>query len=208
VDNVVQAIHEGRMKESKVDDKVRRMLRAMFANGLFEKEIPDGGANDTHGHQAIALKTAQEGIVLLKNERNLLPIDPKNVRSIAVIGPNATVLRSGGGGSSRVEPNEGMSPFEAIRLKAGSGINVRLAQGLLHDADVKPVPPEFLKPPAGYEGPGLLGRYYANREFAGDPALVRVDPQIDFDWGARGPKDVAEDYFSITWEGQLIPRNL
>jgi beta-glucosidase len=205
VDNVVETIHEGRMKETKIDAKVRRMLRAMAANGYFEKEIPDGGSTDTPEHRAVALKIAQEGIVLLKNDKNLLPIDRQTVHSIAVIGPNATRLRTGGGGSSRVQPNEAMSPFDAVRIKAGEGIDVRLAQGLMYDADVEPIPAEYLQPPDGYTGPGLLGRYYANREFAGDPVLVRVDRQINFDWGSHGPKGVADDYFSVTWEGKLIP---
>ena len=117
IKNVVLAIHEGRMKESKVDDKVRRMLRAMFAMNLIEQEIPEGAELHTPEHIAIAKKVAESGIVLLKNNGDLLPLSTDKFKSVAVIGPNASILRTGGGGSSKIDPIEAKSPLDALKEK-------------------------------------------------------------------------------------------
>src|SRR5205814_1372577 len=73
---------------------------------------------------------ATEGIVLLKNAGGLLPLDPAKIKSIAVIGPNASVARTGGGGSSLVRPKSAVVPLDGIKEKAGGGINVTYAIGV------------------------------------------------------------------------------
>ena len=83
---------EGKVSIETVDRSVRRILRIKYLLGLFENPYVDveravREAN-TKESQQLALQTAREGIVLLKNEKNLLPLN-KNIKSIAVIGPNA-----------------------------------------------------------------------------------------------------------------------
>jgi beta-glucosidase len=89
---MIENVKEGRVSIETIDRAVRRILRAKFLLGLFENPYVDveraASVNNTKEHQELALQSAREGMVLLKNEKNLLPLD-KNIKSIAVIGPNA-----------------------------------------------------------------------------------------------------------------------
>jgi len=199
-ENVVEAIREGRMKESKVDDKVRRMLRTMFAMDLFENEIPEGAEVHTPRHLDIARKVAEAGIVLLKNEGDLLPLNASKIKSIAVLGPNAASLRTGGGGSSMVDPIEARSPLDAVKALAGD-VDVSYSPGMIVASDLEAIPAEYLQTPDGK--PGLLGEYFDNSDFLGAPLKKRIDSTIDWDWGGSGPEDIQRDYFSIRWTGTL-----
>jgi beta-glucosidase len=129
-EKLLPLVKSGEVKEVVIDDKVRRMLRAMFANGLFDHPKPGGGAVDTPGQRALARKAAEEAIVLLKNEGGVLPLLPEKIHSIAVAGPNANIARTGGGGSSSVKPDHAISPLDAIRERAGAGIQVSYAESL------------------------------------------------------------------------------
>jgi beta-glucosidase len=98
-DSLKQAVQDGKVSEAELNDHVHRILRTMFANGLFDDptqmEVPDV----EHGY-AVAQKVAERGIVLLKNERDVLPLE--HVRSVAVIGGHADVGVLSGGGSAQV----------------------------------------------------------------------------------------------------------
>jgi len=199
--NVIQAIQHGRMKESKIDEKIRRLLRAMFAMNYFEQEIPSGG--DLHSPQNIqtAYDVAAGGVVLLKNEHNFLPLSEKKIKTLAVIGPNAGTLRTGGGGSSHVTPINPISPVEALKEKA-TGMEIKFSPGMIIDSDMQPVPSECLQTHDGRAG--LSGEYFKNAEFKGDAAEIRIDQTIDFNWHQGGPENFTNNYFSIRWNGKLI----
>ena len=115
---VIAEVKAGHITETTLDDNVRRILRVIFLSGIFDHPHASGGLVDTPEQRAVALQGATEGIVLLKNERRLLPIEAARVRSIAVIGPNAAVARTGGGGSSLVRPKQATSPLDGIRSRA------------------------------------------------------------------------------------------
>jgi beta-glucosidase len=129
-DKLLPVVQGGQVAPALLDDKVRRILWAMFTLGTFDR--PEAAATnvvDTPEHQAVAREAAVEGIVLLKNTGGLLPL-ATSLRSIAVIGPNADVARTGGGGSSRVTPKiEPVPPLQAVKERAGSGISVGYALG-------------------------------------------------------------------------------
>jgi beta-glucosidase len=129
-DKVIAEINAGHITQAQVDDNVRRMLRVIIGSGLFDHPHPGGGEVDTPEQRAVALQGATEGIVLLKNEDNLLPLDPAKIHSIAVIGPNAAVARTGGGGSSLVRPKSAVAPLDGIKEKAGENIKVTYALGV------------------------------------------------------------------------------
>lgn len=130
-DKVLAAMKAGQISEAALDDNVRRILRVIFLSGLFDHPHTAGGEVDTPEQQAVALQGATEGIVLLKNERDLLPIEPGKVHSIAVIGPNAGTARTGGGGSSLVRPKIAISPLDGIKTRAAKdGITVTYALGV------------------------------------------------------------------------------
>ncbi len=122
-------ITSGQVKEATIDDKIRRILRAMFSMGLFDRQESDGGAVDTPEQRAMARLSATQGIVLLKNTDALLPLVPRKIQSIALIGPNARVARVGGGGSAAVRPADAVSPLDGIRERAGTRFKLTYAPG-------------------------------------------------------------------------------
>ncbi len=103
---LAQAVAAGQVPQSRLDDMVHRILRAMYAAGLF-----DYPANltpiDTSGDQAIAQEAEEQGAVLLKNAAGQLPLNAANVKSIAIIGSHADVAVLSGGGSAQVTPTGG-----------------------------------------------------------------------------------------------------
>jgi beta-glucosidase len=126
---LLPAISSGKVKQAVIDDKVRRMLRAMFSIGLFERSESEGGAVDTPEQRAVARMVAAQSIVLLKNAGHVLPLMPHKVLSIAVIGPNANVARVGGGGSASVWPTHAISPLDGIRERANTRFQFSYALG-------------------------------------------------------------------------------
>jgi beta-glucosidase len=128
-DKVVAAVKAGQISEDTLNRNVSRILRVIFLSGIFDHPHMTGEPVDTPAQRAIARQGATEGIVLLKNDGNLLPLNSAKIHSIAVIGPNAAVARTGGGGSSLVRPKYAIAPLEAVGERAGSGVEVKYAQG-------------------------------------------------------------------------------
>jgi beta-glucosidase len=129
-EKVLADLKTGKITEAQLNDSVSRILRVIFLSGIFDKPHAGGGEVDTPEQRAIALKGATEGIVLLKNEGGLLPLDPAKVKTIAVIGPNAAVARTGGGGSSLVRPRQAIAPLDGIKDRAGASVKVTYALGV------------------------------------------------------------------------------
>ena len=127
---LIDQVREGRIPESEVDKAVARVLAAKFRLGLFENPYVDPDyaerISNSPEHQKLALKAAQETIVLLKNDGNLLPLDLNKLKTVAVIGPNAADVHLGG--YSR-EPAHSVSILEGIRHRVGPGVKVLYAEG-------------------------------------------------------------------------------
>jgi beta-glucosidase len=135
---LTEQVREGKIPEWQVDRAVAWILRAKFRLGLFENPYvdPDYAEKTTNSpeHRALALKAAQEAIILLKNDGNLLPLDLKKYKTIAVIGPNAADVHLGG--YSR-QPAHGVSLLEGIRERAGSEAKVVYSEGCKITAGVQ-----------------------------------------------------------------------
>jgi len=134
-DKVLAEVKAGHISEATLDDNVGRILRAIFLSGIYDHPHMGGGEVNTPAQAAVALQAATESIVLLKNSASLLPLDAKKIHSIAVIGPNAAVARTGGGGSSLVQPKYAIAPLEGIQKRAGSGVEVKFALGVGMDGE-------------------------------------------------------------------------
>ncbi len=188
------------LKESLIDEKVRRILRVMFKIGLFDPdardEKPDTAVFTSAEHKALAYEIAKESIVLLKNEKNILPINTDEIKSIAVIGPNAAVTRTGGGGSSFVEPIYSVTPLEALKNKIGDKIKINFAEGVTLGGDTQPVEARF------FEG-RIKAEFFNNKELSGKPVEKSFD-QINFDWGGEAPfEGFPEDNFSVRFSASI-----
>jgi len=127
---ILDQVKEGKIPEWQVDRAVSRILAAKFRLGLFENPYvdPDYAQRITNSpeHRLLALKAAQEAIVLLKNQGNLLPLNLAKLKTIAVIGPNAADVHLGG--YSR-EPAHSVSILEGIRERVGAAAKVVYAEG-------------------------------------------------------------------------------
>ncbi len=134
-EKVLPLVAAGKIGVTAIDDNVNRILRAMFANGLFDAPHTAGGEVDTAEQKAVAREAATESIVLLKNAGDALPLDASEIHSIAVIGPNAAVARTGGGGSSLVRPKYAVTPLDGIRERAGAAVQVGYALGVAMEGE-------------------------------------------------------------------------
>jgi len=127
-DTIVSLIKAGKLPEYLLDEKVRRILYVMFKTGMIDGQLKKGSYN-TLAHQQTAAKVAEEGIVLLKNENNILPLNKNKIKSIAVIGYNAERKQSMGGGSSQVRAFYEITPLNGIKNIGGKKIKVTYAKG-------------------------------------------------------------------------------
>lgn len=125
-DTVVALVKAGTVDVKLIDEKVRRILRIMFKTKMFDKRTPS--EINTPAHQATALKVAEEGIVLLKND-NILPFKKDKIKTIAVIGANGNHKHAGAGGSSQVNAKYEITPLVGITKEAGDQIKVTYAAG-------------------------------------------------------------------------------
>lgn len=126
---LISAVKEGKVPMAVVDEKVANVLRVMMATKMFEENNRAKGAMNTPEHQQAAYNDAAEAAVLLQNEGHLLPIDFSKIKSVAVIGDNATRKHCNGGLSSEIKALYEITPLEAIRKKFGANVQINFAQG-------------------------------------------------------------------------------
>lgn len=130
--HLIQLVKEGRIPESLIDRSVRRILTAKFKAGLFEKPYPDVAniKKQVHlpAHVELAQEIAEESIILLQNENDLLPLDITRLKSIAVVGPNADQVQYGDYSYTR-DNKSGVTVLEGIRSLVGDAVKVNYAKG-------------------------------------------------------------------------------
>jgi beta-glucosidase len=120
--SLMPLIQAGKVRKATIDDKVRRQLRVAFSMGWFDRPQEDDSiSRDDPKNAALALEGAREGIVLLKNDGGLLPLDRHAVKNLVVLGPNADPAVTGGAGSSFVTPTHAVSLCDGLKAK---GFNV------------------------------------------------------------------------------------
>jgi beta-glucosidase len=196
------SLSDWRVDPGAVDDAARRMVRLIIRSGLLDgRQRPAGELLSSRNRQA-ALAAARESIVLLKNERGLLPLDRAHIRTLAVIGPGADIPLYGGGGSSRVIPATVQTPLVSLRGIAGAHIDVRYARGADNHEIPPPIDPRLLSASApgsrGKAQQGLAYSYYANEGFQGNP--VQSGIESDFYKVGFAP---SLTQMSARWEGFL-----
>ena len=128
---LVDLVKTGRVAEASLDRAVARVLRAKLLAGLFENPYVDADraerVSNAPEHQKVALEAARRSIVLLKNDRGLLPLDRARIKTLAVIGPNAKGVRLGGYSST---PGRGVDILDGVKQLAGPGVRVLYAEGV------------------------------------------------------------------------------
>src|SRR5258708_36188123 len=129
-EQLLAAVERGEVAEATIETSVCRLLLLLDKAGLFEhpQAVPEQ-AIDLPERRALAREAAAEGIVLLKNEQQVLPLQQERLTSIAVIGPNAQVAQITGGGSAQVNAHYAVTPFEGIVARVGDHVRVGYEQG-------------------------------------------------------------------------------
>ena len=128
----LQRIEAGKVGTRELDDKVRRILRLAFRTSM-DAHRPHGSILSPE-HYEVARRIGEEGIVLLQNKGNVLPIDLNRAKKIAVVGENAVKMMTVGGGSSSLKVQRELSPLEGIKRRVGSKAEVVYARGYVGDA--------------------------------------------------------------------------
>jgi beta-glucosidase len=199
LDKLNSALQNGSLSQEAVDESVKRILRTIIRVGLLDNlPPPNAEMVNSKQHQELAMEAAQKGIVLLKNDGGLLPLDRKQIRSIAVIGKTATDLQVGADGSPAVTPFYKVQILDGIKKLAGNAIQVTDAAG----ETTTPLPASAVMVPGGDEH-GFKAAYYRGTKLEGSPILERVEKELQFDT-EHGPwPDLPSTNFSARWTANL-----
>jgi len=202
---IPEAVTRGLITEGQLDVSLERLMAARIRMGLIDgspyDRIPASEINSS-AHRALALKTAEESMVLLSNRGNALPL--KGTETIAVIGPNAHLLQSLEGNYTGV-PVDPSFPLDALKAAFGTDHVIYAAGAPLTNGMRMPVPTTFLKTAANSSENGLKGEYFDNLTFAGAPKMTRTDPVINFDFYRTAPEGFKPLGFSVRWTGVITP---
>jgi beta-glucosidase len=192
-----------------VDLAVKRLFEARFRLGMFDppESVPWSkltiADNDAPTHRQLALEAARKSIVLLKNERNTLPLK-SSVKTIAVIGPNADSLPVLLGNYNGT-PSAYTTILDGIRKRFHNAKIISAIGAPLTETSAVLLPGNYLRTGGANSQSGLNAEYFANTKLSGDPVLKRVDPAIHFEWNnvSPGPGVPAQNY-SVRWSGELV----
>lgn len=199
--NLLPAIEQGKVSIATVDDKVRRILRSAVRYGWLDREQKDLSVpRYNQESRQVALQAARESMVLLKNEGPLLPLSKGNIKSIAVIGPDAYPAVPVGGGSAHVQPFAAVSLLEGLSNYLGTACNVYYSRGVPSLSDIADSTNFSTEPDNGR--PGLHVEYFENAELQGSPKLERVEPHINI--GRAAGQLFPENTRSDRWTGYYL----
>lgn len=199
---LLNAYKQYMVTEAEIDSAAYRVLRARMQLGLFD----DPGLNPYNKispsvvgcekHNELALEAARQSIVLLKNEKNFLPLNSKKIKSIAVVGINAGNCEFGDYSGTPV--NHPVSILEGIRNRVGEGIEVMYSPWTSSTSGYEMITKSYFPN-------GLRAEYYANKDLTGTPK-VRVDDNINFEPANQAPDPfLPKSPLSIRWSGDLVP---
>ena len=207
--SLVDAVHQGLIKESEIDNALRRLFRARFKLGMFDPpssfaygQIPMDQVLSPE-HRQLSLQAARESIVLLKNQDHILPLK-SGINSIAVVGPTAELIQALQGNYNGPPPSP-VYPLVGIE-KRFSSAKVNYAQGsTLVEGFAMPIEHTALHPAQG-SGDGLTGEYFSSPDLSGQPVLTRTDRNINFNWDKVVPVDgLQRNNYSVRWSGTFTP---
>jgi beta-glucosidase len=197
-ETLLPAVKSGTVSEATINDKIRRILRVAIRFGWLDHDQTDLSTPllNVEGSQA-ALEAARSGMVLLKNDGHLLPLEKGNIKSVAVIGPDAYPAQPAGGGSAEAKPFAPVSYLEGIVNYLAGRAKVYYSPGIptLEEMAKRT---EFTTEATGGER-GLKTEFFHNSDLSGPAAIVRNDRHLHYTPGRGG--DGADHPISIRWTG-------
>jgi len=199
---LLPAIQQGKVSVATIDDKVRRILRTAIRFGWLDRDQTDVSIPRYNQQgRRVALETARESLVLLKNERSLLPLDKARIKSVAIIGPDAYPAVPVGGGSGRVEPFVATSFLQGLSNYLGTAAQVYYARGIPSLSEMAQATNFSTDISDG--SPGLNAEYFASKDLQGTPTVKRIDQHVNFRAGTSANFPAAT--FSSRWTGYYVP---
>ncbi|MGA6982631.1 MAG: glycoside hydrolase family 3 C-terminal domain-containing protein [Candidatus Sulfotelmatobacter sp.] len=178
-ENLLPAIRAGQVKESTIDEKVRHILTTAARFGWLDRDQTDPAISkyDEANHQ-VALRGAREGIVLLKNEGSLLPLDKGKIKSILVVGPDAWPARPVAGGSGQAVPFSAVSILEGLATYVGTSAKVYYERGL---PNMRELASSTQFSSAAQNGkPGLKLETFTNGDLSGKPSSTQIVSHLNY----------------------------
>jgi beta-glucosidase len=205
----LHAVKQGLLPQSVLDQSLRRLFTARLRLGLLDaaEMVPYSkitpAENDTEAHRRLALKTARESIVLLKNKQGVLPLQ-QAPGSIAVLGPDADNLDA-------LIGNYAGTPSKPVTILAG--IRKRFPQAKVTYVEgtgltgpvTHVIPADALYTDESRKEHGLKAEYFTNIELQGAAVMTRTDAPVDFMWGDTGISRELPNNYSVRWTGVLVP---
>jgi beta-glucosidase len=209
--NLKAAVDRGILTEDDINIAVKRVFTARFKLGMFDPDemVPFAQipffVNCSDYNNSLARLAAQKSIVLLKNDKSILPLS-KDIKSIAVIGPNADNFEALIGNYNGI-PKDPVTILKGITGKVYPDTKVVYSEGSdlaegVHNLTV--IPSRYLQTADGKQG--ATGEYYNTREMNTSPVFTRIDDEINFYWEHLSPRyDMPDDDFGIRWTTWLVP---
>jgi len=198
---LLPAIQQGKVSVATIDDKVRRILRTAIRFGWPDRDQTDVSIPRYNQQgRKVALETARESLVLLKNERSLLPLDKARIKSVAIIGPDAYPAVPVGGGSGRVEPFFATSFLQGLSNYLGTAAQVYYARGIPSLSEMAQATNFSTHTFDG--SPGLNAEHFDNKDLKGTPTLKRIDQHVNFRAGTSA--DFPAATLSSRWTGYYV----
>ena len=217
------AVENRLLTPADVDLAVKRLFEARFRLGMFDppESVPWSkltiADNDTPAHRQLALEAARKSVVMLKNERNTLPLK-SSVKTIALVGPNADSLpvllgNYAGTPSAYTTILDGIRKrFHNAKIITATGAPLTETSGLVIPASAfLPNPSGNMQygnvsPCKGTSAPGLTAEFFNNTTLSGPPIFTRIDSLVNFEWNNVSPaQGVPGQNFSVRWCGNLVP---
>jgi beta-glucosidase len=197
---ILDAVRAGEVAEAVIDDKVKRLLRVVQRASVFVDADPrPEEAVDRPEHRRLIREAAGEAIVLLKNADRLLPLDPRQISSVAVIGENARWAPVQGGGSAHVAPHYVVSPLEALTDRLGDDVEIDYEIGCTMHKLLPLIDADWLT--ARDDGRGLTIQFFDDGDLSGDPVHTATTDQMHLGWFGHPPSHVDSAVFSVRLSG-------
>jgi beta-glucosidase len=211
--SLVSSVKHGLVTEDELNIAVKRLFTARMKLGMFDPDTMVKYAHipytslDSKEHKLLALETARKTIVLLKNDKQLLPIS-KDIKRLAVIGPNANDVEVLLGNYNGI-PTNPITPLMGIREKLQK-TEILYSQGCSLAENLptlEPIPSSALYTNTELKNHGLNAEYYDSINFKGEPRFKQIDSMLNFNWWDKAPAEgMNDDRWGVRWTGVLVPK--
>ncbi len=196
---LLEAAEQGEVHTQAIDESARRMLRTLMRAGAFANpELRPEQANNRPEHRALIRKAAADGMVLLKNTNDILPLSVEQLESIAIIGPNAKTAQIMGGGSAQVNAHYAITPYDGVVAQIGDRVEYRYAIGCTNHKQMPRLDARLL---TANGDDGLTINYYNTMDLSGDVVATATSSSAEHIWLGSVAPGVNPQAFSARMVG-------